>query len=109
MRKLPWVTAMAVGLLFLQTASASGATTSGSLDRTFSGNGVAYLAQSADAVVVQADGKIVVVGAGRTPAGRGVFAVTRFNHDGTLDRSFSGDGPTANSVAMRSGDLIRDI
>jgi uncharacterized delta-60 repeat protein len=70
------------GLLFLQTGSALAAPTSGSIDRTFSGNGIAYLDQTAYAVAVQADGKIVVGGS----------SITRYNPDGTVDRSFSRDG-----------------
>ena len=41
----------------------------------------------ASGVAIQADGKIVAVG-----AGGGGFALARYNADGSLDTSFSGDG-----------------
>jgi uncharacterized delta-60 repeat protein len=96
MRKLLAITATITGLLFLQTSSALTASTSGSLDRTFAGDGIAYLPHTAYAVAVQPDGKIVVAGGG----------ITRYNRDGTLDRSFSGDGqvstPFAGSAYLRA-------
>ena len=74
MRRLLAVTASVVGLVSLQASSALAASTSGSLDRTFAGDGIAYLPQTAYAVAVQPDGKIVVAGGG----------ITRYNRDGTL-------------------------
>jgi uncharacterized delta-60 repeat protein len=67
----------------------------GSLDPTFSDDGM----QTTDfggedyamAVAIQADGKIVVVGSS-TSSGTSDFALARYNTDGTLDPSFSGDG-----------------
>ena len=65
----------------------------GALDTTFKGTGKVVTsfgagsgAQGRD-VRVQADGKIIVVG-----HARGNFAVARYNTDGTLDTTFSGDG-----------------
>ena len=70
----------------------------GSLDPSFSGDGkqttdfggfdVAY------GVTLQGDGKIVAVGGGGTAAGGfgGDFALARYNPNGSLDPSFSGDG-----------------
>jgi uncharacterized delta-60 repeat protein len=49
-------------------------------------------------VAIQADGKIVVVG-GQTPEGSR-FRVARYQADGTLDGTFSGDG----KVRTRMGD-----
>jgi uncharacterized delta-60 repeat protein len=43
-------------------------------------------------IAVQSDGKIVVVGTSDNLSGTSVFAVARFNVDGSLDNSFSGDG-----------------
>jgi uncharacterized delta-60 repeat protein len=103
MRKALALGVLVAAGLFIFPARAFAAGTSGSLDRTFGRDGVAFLPQSASAVAVQADGKIVVVGSGSTRTGQGVFAVTRYNHDGTLDRSFSGDGQVHTSfVARRS-------
>ena len=44
----------------------------------------------ADAMIVQPDGKIVV--AGTWDGGQADFAIARYNADGSLDSSFSGDG-----------------
>ena len=74
----------------------------GVIDSSFSGDGKATVDFGFDdrarAVVVQPDGKIVVAGSidGRSspiPAAFGSdFEVTRFNPDGSLDTTFSGDG-----------------
>jgi uncharacterized delta-60 repeat protein len=65
----------------------------GSLDDTFSGNGVAKLGFGDDSdeaadVAIQSDGRIVVVGT----TGLGEFALARYEEDGTLDPTFGGDG-----------------
>ena len=69
----------------------------GSLDTSFSGDGKqttnfggsAFEGEGASGVVLQSDGKIVAVGRG----GSGYdFALARYNPNGTLDPSFSGDG-----------------
>ena len=68
----------------------------GSLDPSFSGDGkrTPDLAfgefAGARGVAIQADGKIVVVG--EVSDGIGDFALARFNPNGSLDTSFSGDG-----------------
>jgi uncharacterized delta-60 repeat protein len=70
----------------------------GSLDSTFSGDGIATTAfggffasqDYGDSVALQADGKIVV--AGSSKIGLFKIAVARYNSDGSLDTSFSGDG-----------------
>ena len=63
----------------------------GSLDKSFSGNGKQRTdfggAEAARGVALQANGKIVVVG-----GGAGGFALARYNPNGSLDKSFSGDG-----------------
>jgi uncharacterized delta-60 repeat protein len=67
----------------------------GTLDTSFSSDGKVFtnLSPGADWVGgmdVQADGKIVV--AGRSGALGGMIAIVRYNADGTLDPSFSGNG-----------------
>ncbi len=67
----------------------------GTRDTTFSGNGKVVTNftdgfDNANAVAIQADGKIVA--AGRAAGGGGRFALARYNADGTLDASFGGDG-----------------
>src|SRR5215208_3932336 len=70
----------------------------GSLDPTFSGDGrhttdFAGDRAGAYAVATQADGRIVVVGtAGASGLLPGNFALARYNPNGSLDASFSGDG-----------------
>jgi uncharacterized delta-60 repeat protein len=67
----------------------------GALDSAFSGDGrvTTDFTSGPDAgfeVVLQTDGKIVVVGRAARQGGR--FALARYNADGTLDTSFGGDG-----------------
>ena len=85
----------------------------GSLDTGFGKNGVAtaelrsvdgqLIGGSAAAVAIQADGKIVIGGGGPLEQKNGLaetgFALMRFNPDGTLDTSFSGDGKQVTAVA----------
>jgi uncharacterized delta-60 repeat protein len=68
----------------------------GSLDTTFDGDGRLTTTFStsndrANAVIQQADGKLVAVGSGLYGA-RDDFALARYNSDGSLDTSFDGDG-----------------
>ena len=66
----------------------------GSLDQTFGGDGIVTTAiagghgDEARSVAIQANGRIVVAGTDSWER----FAVVRFRPDGTLDRSFAGDG-----------------
>ncbi|MBK9437976.1 MAG: carboxypeptidase regulatory-like domain-containing protein [Chloracidobacterium sp.] len=67
----------------------------GTLDTTFSSDGFFTLTNgsqfdSANAVAVQTDGKIVVVGGGGDSANTAY--IYRLNTDGTFDTTFSGDG-----------------
>jgi uncharacterized delta-60 repeat protein len=66
----------------------------GSLDPTFGTGGkvttdLGGTDDRGNAVVLQADGKIVVAGGFHGP---GDFALVRYNPDGSLDTSFDGDG-----------------
>jgi uncharacterized delta-60 repeat protein len=62
----------------------------GALDPTFGGDGKVKTAGfgGADAVAIQADGKIVAAG----NAGSGGFALARYRADGTLDPTFGNEG-----------------
>ena len=82
----------------------------GSLDKTFGGTGHVRTAVGtgddiANAVAVQSDGKIVVVGSA-TSANGFQFAIVRYNTDGTLDTTFNSTGKvftsfgTGNSAAQ---------
>ncbi len=74
----------------------------GSLDTSFDGNGIAILDISgsydhANAVVIQPDGKIVVIGS--THNGTNLdFVIARYNSDGSLDTSFDTNGVTTLDV-----------
>lgn len=75
--------------------------TNGSLDTSFGTNGIVTsdfgsIYESASALALQSDGKIVV--AGSLYATMSVFGVVRYNTDGTLDTSFNGTGYTAIDV-----------
>ncbi|MBI3821555.1 MAG: hypothetical protein HY289_02625 [Planctomycetes bacterium] len=78
----------------------------GVLDTSFGGDGIVLTAISASQtdeakdVVVDANGRIVVVG--EVVSGNFDFAVVRYNDDGTLDTSFDGDGIVVTSFG--SGD-----
>jgi len=69
----------------------------GTLDTSFGGDGKVRTQLSAlndyvGGLALQSDGRIVVAGGARLNGAHPQFAVTRYNVDGTLDASFSGDG-----------------
>ncbi len=69
---------------------------SGNLDTTFSGDGLLTTpigagTDQAQSVTIQADGKLLVAGYSHNGTDND-FAVVRYNTNGTLDTSFSGDG-----------------
>ena len=70
--------------------------TDGSLDTTFSDDGKLTTdfgwTTHGESVAIQNDGKIVVVGGSRDNSNEFDFAVARYNVDGSLDTTFSGDG-----------------
>jgi uncharacterized delta-60 repeat protein len=87
----------------------------GSLDRTFSDDGK----QTTDlagwdqgrAVAIQDDDKIVVAGTTNRGAfvGDDDFALTRYNADGSLDTTFSGDGKQNTNFGIREHDSANGI
>ena len=70
----------------------------GTLDRTFGGNGKVTTDFSngsedrAFAIAIQKDGKILVAGSSPNSPGVNDFALARYNPDGTLDKTFGGNG-----------------
>jgi uncharacterized delta-60 repeat protein len=68
---------------------------SGSLDASFGGNGKIAAAFGGDesAMVLQPDGKIIIVG------GAGDFIVARYKTDGTLDGSFGNEGLVTTDIS----------
>ena len=75
----------------------------GSLDTTFSGDGLVItdsgLREDGHDVALQSDGKILVVGYHHDGANE-VIAVWRYNTDGSLDTTFSGDGKVVTAAAL---------
>ena len=83
----------------------------GSLDTSFSGGGMVTTFFSAgndvgSGIAVQSDGKIVVVGTSDDGSGTSELAVARFNVDGSLDNSFSGDGMVTAKFTAGAGDDV---
>jgi uncharacterized delta-60 repeat protein len=84
----------------------------GTLDGTFGGGGgvvtdVLTNVDNAMDAVLQADGKIVVVGKSAALGGTAVFCVVRYNSNGTLDSTFSGDGKLTTAFAAGSASANR--
>lgn len=79
----------------------------GAVDSTFDTDGMLTTGfpgapnSAANAVMVQADGKIVVAGYA-TPGGSRVLALVRYNADGSLDVAFDGDGRAIGIFGTRS-------
>lgn len=90
-------------------------TADGALDPTFGGSGVVTTTPSslgghqADAVAVQADGKLLVAGRLFGTSGKIEAAVLRYNPDGTPDTGFSGDGIAAFALSATSGGRFSDV
>jgi uncharacterized delta-60 repeat protein len=80
----------------------------GSLDTTFSGDGklttpVGGSTDEAYSVIQQADGKLVVAGYSWNTNGAGNdFALVRYNSNGLLDTTFSGDGRLVTVIGIPS-------
>jgi uncharacterized delta-60 repeat protein len=96
------------GLVLALGSSADALAAPGDLDATFDGDGAYAIdsggTESADAVALQPDGKIVVVG--RTHVSNDAV-VYRLNPDGSFDTSFDGDGARAiDSGGAEYGDAV---
>ncbi len=82
----------------------------GTLDPTFSGDGIAHIVGVEDEIgldlEIQSDGKIVVGGYSGS-LGYSHFMIARFNSDGTLDNSFGGDGIV--TTAIGTNDIARSL
>jgi uncharacterized delta-60 repeat protein len=85
--------------------------TDGSLDTSFSGDGMVTTNISSNdgaySVALQSDGKIVAAGYSNNGTNFD-FALVRYNTDGSLDTSFSGDGKVTTAVGS-SDDIINSI
>jgi uncharacterized delta-60 repeat protein len=78
----------------------------GSLDTTFGSGGTITTAFSgyADAVALQADGKIVAAGLGESTGAGQDFALARFNANGSLDTSFGSGGEVTTDFSGHADD-----
>ena len=88
--------------------------TDGSLDTTFSGDGIAttqvFGSDFANSVQVQADGKIIVAGYVYKSAQEIYdFGLVRYNVDGTLDTTFSDDGMVITDFGLSLRDYVREV
>ena len=77
--------------------------TNGSLDTSFSGDGVILTPRTNaystfNGLAIESDGKIVVAGIATNASDQ--FGLARYNSDGTLDTTFSGDGMVAGDQLM---------
>ncbi|MFA6603628.1 MAG: delta-60 repeat domain-containing protein [Patescibacteria group bacterium] len=78
----------------------------GSLDTAFDGDGKATLDfgtnyDAVNSVAVQADGKIIAGGSAYFGAnGSYMFALARYNADGSLDTAFDGDGKLTTAISL---------
>lgn len=82
--------------------------TNGTLDNTFSSDGIVTIALSssserANAIALQSDGRIVIVGSTNT-SGTNDFLVCRLTDDGLLDNTFDTDGiVTTDNIRLSTG------
>lgn len=86
----------------------------GSLDTTFDTDGIRTAAFGGTApltlaVAVQSDNKIIVAGRTSQTGLSGVFAVARFNANGSFDTTFDGDGLVFTDFAASSNDQARTV
>ena len=102
------VVGTAFGPMFSEYFAIARYNPNGSLDTSFSGDGkqtAGFLTTAeANGVVIQDDGKIVVVGTGVDNIdGGSEGAIARYNPNGTLDTSFSGDGTQTTDFGLGEG------
>src|SRR2546427_381241 len=110
-------TALVAALLVSAVLSASASAAAGGLDPSFSGDGKqttdfgtpeARTGDQADAVAIQGDGKIVAVGSTGSLSSSN-FALARYNTNGSLDTSFSGDGKQITGFGAGTNDQANGV
>ena len=103
-----WLLSLTVWLVFSLVAVLPAGAVS-RLDGSFGLNGrVAVelgVRNSAHAVLVQPDGKILIAGSSSRGAARNM-SLLRFNRDGSLDTSFSDDGSAITSAAIGDDEIL---
>ncbi len=84
----------------------------GTLDNTFSGDGIAQVSFGANAYVaaitIDAQGRAVLAGADNE-AGNGLTAVIRLTDSGDLDTSFDGDGRATVDIGPGAGEIANAV
>ncbi|MBK8822894.1 MAG: cadherin domain-containing protein [Anaerolineales bacterium] len=100
----------AIGITILLTAT-SALAASGTLDTTFGTNGIVTtqfnnLPSSANEVLLQTDGKIIILGTIKLSDGQFKKIIARYNSNGTLDTLFGDNGKILIEIASFSGSKI---
>jgi uncharacterized delta-60 repeat protein len=85
----------------------------GSLDTSFDDDGklrtlFSNFSDAANAVSIQADGKIVAIGESVTATGK-AFSMARYNPNGSLDTAFDGDGKVLTTVINGSNNIAKAV
>ncbi|MGZ4308066.1 MAG: Ig-like domain-containing protein [Gaiellaceae bacterium] len=98
---------VAAALAAIDTTQEPAPSSQAALDTSFGSGGKVTTSfgttdDRAFAMARQSDGKLVVVGRSGA-AGAGIFAVARYNTDGSLDTSFDGDGMVTTAVGCSTG------
>ena len=97
----------------LEILEARDVPSAGNLDFTFGAGGIVTtdvgIDDRANAVAMQPDDKIVVVGSTFSALSGYDFALTRYNPDGTLDTSFSFDGKVTTDLVADNNDFASAV
>lgn len=100
-------------MIAIASAAPGAAATGGALDPSFGDAGQVAttfpIGSFATAVAIQADGKIVAVGAAAGASLDGEFAVARYDTDGDLDPTFGDAGTMVTPIAGGDGDEARSV
>ena len=105
--KLTALILMVVSAIVLVLSGSSMAAVDGDLDSTFGSGGKVVTdffgrSSGANAIALQADGKMVVAGNALSALGPPDFALARYNRDGSLDSSFGSGGRVTTDFGGRS-------
>jgi uncharacterized delta-60 repeat protein len=112
-RKNPRVAVALVAAIALAFGASPALGADGDLDTSFGDDGQLTtdfpIGSFATAVTVQADGKIVAVGAAAGASIDGEFAIARYEPDGDLDETFGDGGTVVTPIAGGNGDVARSV
>jgi uncharacterized delta-60 repeat protein len=112
-RKIPRVAVALVAAIALAFGASPALGADGDLDTSFGDDGQLTtdfpIGSFATAVAVQADGKIVAVGAAAGASIDGEFAIARYEPDGDLDETFGDGGTVVTPIAGGNGDEARSV